>query len=47
MQNQIEQSTIYELIKSDYEEALIILNELKKEKEDERIRSQRLFKKEM
>ncbi len=46
MQNQTEQPSLYEQIKAEYGEALIILNQLKGE-EDEARRSEKLLEKEM
>ena len=46
MQEQIEQPSLYEQIKAEYSEALIILKQLKGD-EDEARRSQKLLEKEM
>jgi len=47
MQNQTEQLSYYEQIKADYNEALIILKELKGEEQNEARRSEKLLEKEM
>ena len=47
MQNQTEQLSYYEQIKADYNKALIILKELKEEKQNEARRSEKLLEKEM